>query len=92
MPQPGMGFNGMPATSQPGFNMEGSPAQMGYIQTANKPLDMEMPMQQQPPQQPPQQMLPPNQNAFHLHSKSDDVGLKVQQKTFPGLFLLSSQK
>ncbi|CDH92934.1 Patronin (microtubule-binding protein) homolog [Caenorhabditis elegans] len=73
MPQPGMGFNGMPATSQPGFNMEGSPAQMGYIQTANKPLDMEMPMQQQPPQQPPQQMLPPNQNAFHLHSKSDDA-------------------
>ncbi|CAP34365.1 LOW QUALITY PROTEIN: Protein CBR-PQN-34 [Caenorhabditis briggsae] len=77
MQQAGMGFNGMAATNQPGYNLDGSPAQMGYIQTANKPLDMEMPMQQQPPmpqqQQAQQQMLPPNHNAFHLHSKSDDA-------------------
>ncbi|KAF1746918.1 hypothetical protein GCK72_023376 [Caenorhabditis remanei] len=76
MQQSGIGFNGM-ANTQPGFNMEGSPAQMGYIQTANKPLDMEMSQQQQQqPSQPlaqAQQMHPPNHNAFHLHSKSDDA-------------------
>uniref|UniRef100_A0A8R1HU46 Patronin n=1 Tax=Caenorhabditis japonica TaxID=281687 RepID=A0A8R1HU46_CAEJA len=83
MQQPGMGFNGMAGAPPPAYNLEGSPAQMGYIQTANKPIEMEIPMQQQQPlgqqsSQQQQQMMPPNHNAFHLHSKSDDASSQMQ--------------